>query len=95
MLVAGGESVVSETPRTDALAIHGSKYYNHPRYDDKLLKLCRTLEIELSEARDKALEEAAQICQQSGTGTQIELVCKAFADSIRDLKSKRDGEVKP
>jgi len=35
---------MSDTPETDALVEHGSKYYNHPRYDEKLLKKLRKME---------------------------------------------------
>jgi hypothetical protein len=72
-----------ETPLTDAAEMHGSKTYNHPRYDKKLVKLCRELETKLNvlkEAegklallteipdRDSSLEEAARICDEQAAG---------------------------
>lgn len=37
---------MTKTPIADSLRDHGSKYYNHPRYDQKLIKAIERLEIE-------------------------------------------------
>ena len=41
----------SQTPIADSLRDHGSKYYNHPRYDAKLIKAIERLEMENAELR--------------------------------------------
>ena len=44
---------MSQTPIADSLKDHGSKYYNHPRYDAKLIKAIERLELENAELKDR------------------------------------------
>lgn len=48
--------VISDTPIKEALERHGSQYYNHPRWDKKVLDAVGELEIKLNAAKKRIAE---------------------------------------
>lgn len=76
---------MTTTPETDALENHGSKFYNHPRYDKKLIAKIRDLERQRNELLE-ALEKAERLITRMHSVVNIneikEFLPAGFEDDV-------------